>query len=75
MLTVYTTNTCGYCAMVKKFLDMKGVEYQVVNLDEYPERQKEALEMSGALTVPVSTDGQSVVVGWNPGKLMDMIRA
>jgi len=71
-LVVYTTNTCAYCAMVKKFLDSKKVEYEVVNLNDNPERQKEAYDISGALTVPITTDGKSVVVGWNPGKLVAM---
>lgn len=71
-LVVYTTNTCAYCQMVKKFLDSKKVEYEVVNLNENPERQQEAYDISGALTVPITTDGKSVVVGWNPGKLVAM---
>jgi glutaredoxin len=69
MITVYTTNTCAYCKMVKQFLAMKGKEYEVVNLDESPDRQAEAFAISGALTVPVTTDGSSVVIGWNPAKL------
>ncbi len=40
-ITVFTTNTCGYCAMVKKYLDGKGIAYSVVNLDEQPEKQAE----------------------------------
>jgi glutaredoxin len=59
--------------MVKKFLSMKGKEYEEVNLDENPERQAEAYSISGALTVPVTTDGKSVVVGWNPSKLVGLV--
>ena len=40
--------------MVKKYLDGKGIKYNVVNLDEQPEKQKEIYEKSGALTVPVT---------------------
>jgi glutaredoxin len=73
-ITIFTTNTCSYCAMVKKFLDMKGKSYQVVNLDDNPERQAEALELSGALTVPITVvtkqdDSKEVVVGYNLAKL------
>jgi len=74
-ITIFTTNTCAYCAMVKRFLDMKGQSYQVVNLDEHPERNQEAFELSGgALTVPITVitkqdDSQEVVVGYNLGKL------
>lgn len=73
MLKIYTTNTCAYCVMVKRFLDMKKAKYEVINLDDQPERQAEAMALSGALTVPVTTNGSSVVVGWNPGKLVGLI--
>ena len=60
--------------MVKKFLDMKGMKYEVVNLDDHPERQKEAFDMSGALTVPITVvtkhdDSREVVVGYNLSRL------
>lgn len=77
-ITVYTTSTCAYCPMVKKFLTHKGLDYQEVNLDANPERRQEAYELSGgALTVPVTSielEGNSrVVVGWNPGKLTEAL--
>lgn len=73
-ITVYTTNTCAYCVMVKKYLDNKGHNYEVVNLDDEPHRQQEALAISGALTVPVTVvekedSSQSVVVGFNLAQL------
>ena len=73
-ITIFTTNTCSYCVMVKKFLDMKGMKYEVVNLDDHPERQEEAFNMSGALTVPITVvtkhdDSQEVVVGYNLSRL------
>jgi len=73
-ITIYTTNTCAYCSMVKKFLTAKGKSYEEVNLDQEPARQQEALELSGALTVPVTVvtkedDSQEVVVGYNLSKL------
>ena len=73
-ITIFTTNTCAYCAMVKKYLDVKNQQYEVVNLDEQPERQAEALALSGALTVPVTVvtkqdDSKEVVVGYNLAKL------
>jgi glutaredoxin len=60
--------------MVERFLDRKGLKYEVVNLDEQPELQQEVLEMSGALTVPVTVvtkqdDSKEVVVGYNLPKL------
>lgn len=73
-ITIFTTNTCASCAMVKRWLDAKGHRYDIVNLDTNPERQAEALALSGALTVPVTVvtkhdDSQEVVVGFNLSKL------
>ncbi len=73
-ITIFTTNTCAYCGMVKKWLSAKGMHYEEVNLDQHPERQAEALEISGALTVPVTVvtkedDSKEVVVGYNLAKL------
>ena len=73
-ITIFTTNTCSYCGMVKRYLDMKGMAYDVVNLDEHPERQEEAFKMSGAMTVPITVvtkhdDSREVVVGYNLSRL------
>jgi glutaredoxin len=73
-ITIFTTNTCAYCAMVKKYLDAKQQKYDIVNLDEQPERQAEALALSGALTVPITVvtkqdDSRDVVIGYNLAKL------
>jgi glutaredoxin len=78
-ITIFTTNTCSYCGMVKRFLDMKGQKYNVVNLDEHPERNQEAYTLSnGALTVPITVitkqdDSQEVVVGYNLSRLAPAI--
>jgi glutaredoxin len=76
-ITIFTTNTCAYCAMVKRYLDSKQRTYDVVNLD-HPERQAEALALSGALTVPITVvtkedDSRQVVIGYNLAKLAPAI--
>ncbi len=73
-VTIFTTNTCAYCVMVKKYLSAKGVGYDEVNLDQNPERQAEAMALSGVTTVPVTVitqqdDSRDVVVGYNLAKL------
>jgi len=73
-ITIFTTNTCAYCGMVKKWLGAKGFTYEEVNLDTSPERQKEAFELSGQLAVPVTVvtkedDTREVIVGYNLARL------
>ena len=73
-ITIFTTNTCAYCVMVKKWLGAKGISYEEVNLDNNPERQQEAIAASGQFAVPVTVvtkedDSQEVIVGYNLAKL------
>jgi glutaredoxin 3 len=73
-ITIYTTNTCGYCVMVKKWLTAKGHTYEEVNIDTEPHRQAEAMAVSGAMTVPVTVvtkqdDSREVVIGFNLSRL------
>jgi glutaredoxin 3 len=73
-ITIFTTNTCAYCGMIKKYLGAKGHTYEEVNLDHFPERRAEAMALSGAMTVPVTVvtkldDSREVVVGYNLAKL------
>jgi glutaredoxin 3 len=77
-ITIFTTNTCSYCVMVKRYLDMKGQSYEVINLDDNPERQAEAQALSGALTVPITVvtkedDSREVVIGYNLPQLAPAI--
>lgn len=59
--------------MVKQFLTKKGKEFNVINLDDEPQKQAESFALSGVLTVPVTTDGNSVVVGYNPANLAALV--
>jgi len=73
-ITIYTTNTCVYCVMVKKWLGSKNILYNEVNLDVNPERAQEPVDLTGQLAVPVtvvtkSDDSKEVIVGYNLAKL------
>jgi glutaredoxin len=77
-ITIFTTNTCGYCKMVKQFLTTKGFSYDEINLDNQPEKQQEAFELSGQLTVPITLvtkadDSKQVIVGYNLAQLAPAI--
>lgn len=60
--------------MVKKWLSVKGFDYEEVNLEVHPDRQAEAYAKSGQLTVPVTIvtnedDSEEIIVGYNLAKL------
>jgi glutaredoxin 3 len=70
---VYSTPTCPYCIMAKKFLDENNIQYE--NLDVSSDRQAadEMIKKSGQRGVPVlDIDGQ-VIVGFDKGKIESLI--
>lgn len=54
-ITVYSTKTCAYCTMLKRWLDEKSVEYTAYNVDENPIAAQNMVRISGQMSVPFST--------------------
>lgn len=54
-VTVYSTKTCGYCRMLKKWLDDKGIAYTNYSVDENPLAAQMMVMQSGQMGVPFST--------------------
>ena len=80
-ITIYTSNTCGQCKMVKQVLQMKGHTYSEVNIDTEPHRHAEIMQLTGQQLVPVTviaddqTGLQKVITGYNLSQLMPAIAA
>src|SRR5215203_6848388 len=77
-ITIYTTSTCAYCETVKKWLGSKGLAYDVVNMDDKPDVRQQIIELSGAMTVPITVveddaGSKNLIVGWNPSKLASAV--
>lgn len=52
-ILLYVTSGCSHCIRAKQLLDGKGVTYEIVNLDDQPERRQEMImASSGRKTVP-----------------------
>lgn len=51
-ITIYSTATCGFCKMLRSYLDSKGVSYDVKMADEDQSIARELYEKSGQLGVP-----------------------
>ena len=49
-VTIYTTSLCPFCWRAKRLLDIRGVEYNEVDVIREPERRLEMIERSGGLT-------------------------
>lgn len=74
MLTVYTTESCAYCPMVKKFLRMRGAEFTEVDVTNDIKKRDELYKQTGQLTVPITTNGKDFIIGFKPALLANLIK-
>ena len=51
-ITIYSTATCGFCKMLKSYLQSKDIKYDVKMADEDQAIARELYEQSGQLGVP-----------------------
>lgn len=75
MITIYTRTTCAQCKTVRKFFDLKGVKYNLINLDDNHSLALE-LDQKGLRNVPITTNelGERFVTGFIPSELMKLIQ-
>ena len=78
MVKVYALSTCPWCKKTKKLLDEKGVNYEVVDLDQLQgEAQKEALEQVDRLTskrsFPLIKIGDTVIQGYKEEEIREAL--
>lgn len=74
VITIYSTATCGYCKMLKKYLDDKGIKYIEKMADTDETIAKELYEESHQFAVPyteVAKDDGTIdqILGFDVPKL------
>ncbi|MDF0728641.1 glutaredoxin family protein [Cytobacillus sp. S13-E01] len=72
-VTVYTTNTCPYCVMVKNFLDEQGIEFKEVNVQEDQAAGDKLVETTGQMGVPQIEINGEWVLGFDPETLSELL--
>ncbi|MCT4632305.1 MAG: glutaredoxin family protein [Firmicutes bacterium] len=70
---VYTSNTCGYCHEVKKYLDEIGVSFEEKNVSTDMEARKELMS-KGFMGVPVIVIDEEYVQGFDKPKLDELLK-
>lgn len=74
MVKVYSFESCPWCVKVKNYLKARGVDYEVRDIELNEEFAKECLQISGDLTVPVTTvDGKNYVLGFDKRKIDELL--
>jgi len=71
---VYSTPTCPYCVMVKRYFDDKKIKYKEVDVSQDQSSAKIMQEKSGQLGVPVvlikmDKGKEEVIIGFDKDKI------
>ncbi len=59
--------------MAKDFFKEKNIAYEDFNVAEDLEKRKEMVEKSGQMGVPVIQIGNSIIVGFNKPKIVELL--
>lgn len=72
-VSIYTTETCGYCKMAKEFFQKNNVAFSEFDVGKDLAKRQEMIEKSGQMGVPVITVGDDMVVGFNKPRLEQLL--
>ena len=65
-IKIFSARLCGYCTAAQRLLQSKGVDFEVIKIDEDPENRTLMRDMTGgAQTVPQIFIGELHVGGFD----------
>jgi len=66
---VFSTPTCSFCNMAKKYFREKGIKFRDVDVSRDPAAARDMVRRSGQQGVPVIDIGGKIVVGFDRNKI------
>jgi glutaredoxin 3 len=70
---IYTTPTCGYCQMAKKYLTERGIKFIERDVSQDQAASDEMVSISGQMGVPVIVVDGKIVIGFDRPKLEQLL--
>ena len=71
---IYTTPTCPWCKKTKEFFKENNIEYEEMDVTANQEAQKEMIDKSGQMGVPVIDIDGEIIVGYDVDKLKKALK-
>ncbi len=71
---VFFTQMCPYCVTLKEFLKEHNIEFEEVDVTEDEAAQKEMIEKSGRMEVPVIEIDGEIIVGFDREKIIKLLK-
>lgn len=76
-ITIYSTPSCPYCTIAKKYLDDKKVKYDAFDVSQDQKKAEEMQKKSGQLGVPViiikKGKKEKIIVGFDKQKIDQLL--
>lgn len=69
-VTVYSTKTCPFCYMEKRFLKKNRIEFEEINVSKDKDAAREMIQKSGNTGVPQTDIDGKIIVGFNKEALV-----
>ncbi len=66
---VFTTPSCSFCNMTKKYFREKGIKFKEVDVSRDAAAARDMVRRSGQMGVPVVDIGGKIVVGFDRPKI------
>jgi glutaredoxin-like YruB-family protein len=66
---VFSTPTCSFCNLAKKYFREKGIKFNDVDVSRDPAAARDMVRRSGQQGVPVIDIGGKIVVGFDRAKI------
>ncbi|TSC91825.1 MAG: glutaredoxin-like protein [Parcubacteria group bacterium Licking1014_17] len=70
---IYSTPWCGYCKMAKEYFKKHDIEYVEYDISTDKEKQKELVDKTQQIGVPVFDIGGKLVIGFDRDKVEELL--
>lgn len=72
-VTVYTSNLCPVCTMVRNFLNDMNIEFQEVSIDLHPVKMMKLVRETKRISVPQTNINGEWVFGFDPVRMLELM--
>ncbi len=73
-VTIYSTPTCHFCHAAKEFFAENNIAFTEHDVASDMEKRSEMIDMTGQMGVPVIRIDDDVVVGFDEGKVRELLK-
>lgn len=74
MVKVYSSPTCPYCVTLKNFLKEHNIQFEDIDVSQNEIAQKEMVEKSGQMGVPVVDIDGEIIVGFDQDRIKKLLK-